>query len=72
MLKYVKNDKLKPCPFCGSTDVRLAVYEDFMDGKSYSVYCKSCHVIIGNEDRHRSKERMISFWNKRVFIFEKL
>lgn len=51
------NEKLKPCPFCGNSDIYLA---------GYSVYwceCKNCKAETG---AHNTKESAIESWNMRV------
>ena len=60
----MKNNKLKPCPFCGSTEVA------FLDGGVYDemrfqVECQNCGATVGfiNESR-RSVEYAFNYRNK--------
>jgi hypothetical protein len=54
-------DELKPCPFCGNTDVRLDCdEEDF-----YAVLC-DLGRCAGNSGRFGSPESAISCWNTRT------
>lgn len=56
-------DFLKPCPFCGSTDVHLV--ND--TGKSeVSITCKDCNVWVDHMFDAMSKEEAIALWNRRV------
>lgn len=52
--------KMKPCPFCGSKELRL--WEDRTFGGGYSVYCWMCGSQ-GREDL--DKEVAIAAWNRR-------
>ena len=50
--------KLKPCPFCGSADIKISQY----DGKNV-VICLNCFCKnSGNVDLEKS----IEVWNRRV------
>ena len=54
---------LKPCPFCGSTDVKLVSSDD----KSYvSVTCKDCNVWVDHLFCDLSEEQMVALWNRRA------
>lgn len=35
--------KLKPCPFCGSTDIRLSIKRAKYPYWYSAMYCNSCH-----------------------------
>lgn len=54
------NNKLKPCPFCGSTRVRV-MYSDI--NKAHVVYCTNCkastNIAVREEDANY-------LWNKRA------
>jgi Lar family restriction alleviation protein len=57
-------DFLKPCPFCGSTDVHLV---DNDPGKSeVSITCKDCNVWVDHMFDAMSNEEAIALWNRRV------
>lgn len=49
------NTKPKPCPFCGSDDIRMD--ESIID----YCYCPDCGV---SGPIAKSKERAINFWNQ--------
>ena len=56
--------ELKPCPFCGSTDVHLV---DNDPGKSeVSITCKDCNVWVDHMFDAMSREEAIALWNRRV------
>lgn len=55
--------ELKPCPFCGSSDVHLCEATNYRDYSFKGIYCKGCetfHVAwISDENR-------INAWNRRA------
>lgn len=56
--------KLKPCPFCGSKDVRVDEYYYVSDGSTgYCVTCYKCG--IGTPERE-SRKKVIRAWNRRT------
>ena len=55
---------LKPCPFCGSTDVRLVNASH--DGDEWSVTCKDCNVWADHMHDAMTKEQAMELWNRRV------
>jgi hypothetical protein len=63
--------KLKPCPFCGSNKIRICVgtidngVPCDMDKPYYQVRCCSCGCVVDNYD-NRTKEDVIKAWTKRV------
>ena len=57
--------KLKPCPFCGSTDVHLVV-ERCETTITCSITCKDCNVWVDHMFDAMSKEQAIELWNRRV------
>lgn len=60
-LPYKKEDenKLKPCPFCGNTDIRERKNSD--SGVLY-IFCNKCGCSTGGDT---IKAMAISAWNKR-------
>lgn len=58
MQEKEEEQKLKPCPFCGSTDI--FVYHSYVD---YSVRCRNCLVRRGEFE---TEEEAIAAWNKRA------
>ena len=63
--KEAKADSmLKPCPFCGSTDVHLI---DNDPGRSeVSITCKDCNVWVDHMFDAMSRDEAIELWNRRV------
>ena len=66
------NDKLKPCPFCGSdaelqTDVRFP-RNMCVPKRAYEVFCTNYDCIIGRVDEryYTNKEEAIKAWNRRA------
>lgn len=56
-------EELKPCPFCGSSDVQLYEMTNYRDYAFAGIYCKGCktyHVAWGSD------ENRINAWNRRV------
>jgi Lar family restriction alleviation protein len=56
--------ELKPCPFCGSTDVHLI--ENGYGKSEVSITCKDCNVWVDHMFDAMSKEEAIALWNRRV------
>lgn len=64
--------KLKPCPFCGSQNVRLSVIED--TPHSY-VTCNSCRISVEikndmkiHKDKLNTLKRVVAkIWNTRNY-----
>ena len=56
--------KLKPCPFCGGTDVcRLVDFDDEYERKyCAAVHCRTCKV---RTPWFEKQKEAIAFWNKR-------
>lgn len=50
-------EKLKPCPFCGSTI--LLIFQDYM------IQCHRCNSLFAQPQNSKPKS-MISTWNTRV------
>lgn len=56
--------ELKPCPFCGSTDVHLI--ENDRGKSEVSITCKDCNVWVDHLFNAMSREEAIALWNRRV------
>lgn len=56
--------ELKPCPFCGSTDVHLI--EDDPGKSEVSITCKDCNVWVDHMFEAMSRDEAIELWNRRV------
>lgn len=72
-------EKLKPCPFCGSTKLKIESKRTFNYNKrhcSVTVRCMKCHArspVVGiNLDKNQYNERELcesqvtEAWNRRV------
>lgn len=57
--------KLKPCPFCGDSNVR--VYIKGVDRVKYGACCENCDARAG---RKPTKEEAAEAWNTRVYSAE--
>ena len=53
--------ELKPCPFCGGTDIHIV--ENGPDG--FSITCKDCNAWVDNIFEDMTKEQAIELWNRR-------
>lgn len=69
--------KLKPCPFCGSTDIyETHSEEDTLGYKTPEIFCNSCKIIFSIEDDSPytdyeadyayRKDRTAEAWNVRA------
>ena len=62
----MKENKLKPCPFCGGEGQIL--YDDISDeqvtfaGLAFEIKCKSCYAKI---QRPNTRKEAIQAWNRR-------
>ena len=59
----MKKLELKPCPFCGSKEARLArnCY-----GQNY-VRCMNCGAVVwGKFDERPSEKQIVEIWNTRT------
>ena len=71
-VKNKPNEELKPCPFCGSTDIKFTALSIISE---YYVGCNNCGAYIDldipwddmNEKQHDEKcwEALIKAWNRR-------
>ena len=61
--------KLKPCPFCGSSNLKLYTKEDD-GGYNGFVRCMSCDALLGEFVNYVLKEEceagIADLWNKRT------
>ncbi len=61
------NDGFRPCPFCGSTDVRSSFshWSGFYGAPNYAAYCSDCgvrgaYVRTGDEAAKKWNERAMA------------
>lgn len=57
------SDELKPCPFCGCSDVSMYTNGTDVDDYSYVVECDGCGCTL--DTGFESEERAIEEWNRR-------
>ena len=63
--------EIKPCPFCGSTEILIerGLIDD--NGKkrelieAFTIYCANCHAMFRRRDKNGYKI-LIERWNRRV------
>lgn len=66
-----RQEELKPCPFCGSTDI-YPTFEEGCINDSAVVFCNSCKVSVKVESNDQegytaeTERRALEAWNKRV------
>ena len=58
------NDKLKPCPFCGSEAKVVEEYDGMIGENVYFVECCNCRATFYNGNDNKIEE--IKKWNRRV------
>ena len=59
------NNELKPCPFCGGTD--LTMYSSGIIRADYVVYCNTCNIKTGlGTVKRQSEESVVAAWNRRA------
>lgn len=64
MTEVVVSQTLKPCPFCGADQDRLAVSSTHLDSlRIHSVECRDCGVEVADDD---SLVDAIAHWNTRT------
>ena len=61
--------KLRPCPFCGGSDLKLYTKEDD-DGYNGFIRCMSCNALLEKFVHYILKEEceagIVELWNKRA------
>ena len=56
------NERLKPCPFCGNTNITCATHKPVGGAEFYEVICVECGARV----RRSSKRKAVEAWNRRV------
>ena len=63
-------EQLKPCPFCGSTNVKIFAWSDGgICVKCLDCYCQtqaSNDMCISDAKRQSAFEKIVEAWNRRV------
>lgn len=52
---------LKPCPFCGTTLIKIQ-YHQIWKRPNWRIHCCNCHLTMDFPD----KEALATKWNRRV------
>ena len=61
----MKNNKLKPCPFCGSDNI--VIYDkSFNSGPYYDIFCRDCEASVRFADESETEEGAVNMWNTRI------
>ena len=59
-------EKLKPCPFCGSTDLHITAQEAIDNTDILFIHCKNCDACGPSVEEGKDEyEEAIAAWNKR-------
>ena len=58
-------DKLKPCPFCGSTEIDFGIGTGTLRGFGY-VQCENCGAEIREVTKCKNADTAIEAWNRRA------
>jgi Lar family restriction alleviation protein len=59
-------DALKPCPFCGGSNVTVHVFEEGRGGGYdpwVAVMCDDCDI---QGETHKTEEEAVEAWNRRA------
>ena len=56
------NERCKPCPFCGNTNITCATHKPVGGAEFYEVICVECGARV----RRSSKRKAVEAWNMRV------
>lgn len=59
------SEELKPCPFCGSTEVYAEKYEHHPGAVRWRVFCAGCMAGIDTGTR-QSMMQAVQDWNRRA------
>lgn len=62
--KQAEKERLKPCPFCGGSNIDVRTDDG---GLSWYSFCNDCGVMCGYS---MTKDDVINTWNKRAVIIE--
>lgn len=64
------NQRLRPCPFCGSEDLYVTLEDGYIDS-SVVVFCNACKVSVKLEDNDQEGDsadnriKAVRAWNRR-------
>ncbi len=57
--------KIKPCPFCGSTEIDYGICNGTLRGFGY-VQCENCGAEIVEATKRKNADTAIEAWNRRA------
>ena len=59
--------KIRPCPFCGSTDVKWTSYMSDNEGTPYNAVCRKCDACGPTVKTKRDDGEILAYkaWNDR-------
>lgn len=60
----MKDNELKPCPFCGGEAKVIEGYDSMVGVNVYYIECCNCRATFYNGNSNKNKE--IEKWNRRV------
>ena len=64
-------EQLKPCPFCGCTDIYITFEHGYLDDSAI-VFCNNCKVSVKVEENdqegfnEKTAKRAVEAWNRRA------
>ncbi len=59
-----ENKELKPCPFCGSTELDYGIYTGTLRGFTY-IECENCGAEMKATDKNGYRD-VVKAWNRRT------
>ena len=59
------NEDIKPCPFCGSTDLNISMSTEHRKGVPANVYCHDCGCV--GPLAYVKRELIEQFWDDFIF-----
>lgn len=63
--------RLKPCPFCGSSNLEIARKSEGLHGELGTGYIVRCNYLKGgcgaNSGSRETEEEAVNAWNNRTF-----
>ncbi len=59
------NEDIKPCPFCGSTDLNISISTEHRKGVPANVYCHDCGCV--GPLAYFKRDLIEQFWDDFIF-----
>lgn len=57
--------QLRPCPFCGSEDLRLGVCTEINGKEVIGIECNSCALVVLDDEDCGVVQELVDKWNRR-------